>query len=503
MSENVKSEVVDDKISDTDDRQERKPTVFKVELFSGETSTPSIQYKKENPSNDDYKGFPSTPFSAVAKNFIDMNSKKVILKSPRRFNVAETSFFRPGNTTIEELYPQMIVRMSKAWNLDFNNKAAINIQKCRRQLWCKNKMEAMKTISKRLKTYTIRSVPDLEDTASLVDSTLLQEECLSRSTLGEVKSQNSSLFLHKLSPVISFTHPLLPKRSSNKTFDCILDNDAPSTDRFFPGQQQKEGNCVSTLCNGSRLSPDVFKMSSSATRSITNKSQMVKSSYSIDPRQHTPTVIRRISFSEPYALHSPKTKVTKASYNMSEMTKSPRQTNQNLVDVDERKYERHKEHTDQVVNKTYSLTRRNTFSEFSDPRPLSMDFDKKLKQSRCQHGFPWDKAKVQFSDTVSSLVNSPGSSRAKRLLSHDYSFSISKKPRSATDALIGTPKQLAHGNHTFSRPSSTLNHSVVSSAHMFHHSPGSQRSFYSGRNGGSPKTYACTCRKRTCQKDNN
>ncbi|KAM4044010.1 uncharacterized protein ACNLHF_011193 isoform 2-T2 [Anomaloglossus baeobatrachus] len=131
--------------------------------FSGETSTALMEYKKENSDNDDCKGFPSTPYSAVPNNFINMNNKQVLLKSPRRSNVAEASFSRPGNATIEELYPQMIVRMNRARNINFKNRAAGNVRSERHQLWCKNKMEAMKMISKCLKT-TIRSAPNLEDT---------------------------------------------------------------------------------------------------------------------------------------------------------------------------------------------------------------------------------------------------------------------------------------------------------------------------------------------------
>ncbi|KAM4044009.1 uncharacterized protein ACNLHF_011193 isoform 1-T1 [Anomaloglossus baeobatrachus] len=162
-SKKVKSEVVDDNISDTNDRQERKRTVFTAKPFSGETSTALMEYKKENSDNDDCKGFPSTPYSAVPNNFINMNNKQVLLKSPRRSNVAEASFSRPGNATIEELYPQMIVRMNRARNINFKNRAAGNVRSERHQLWCKNKMEAMKMISKCLKT-TIRSAPNLEDT---------------------------------------------------------------------------------------------------------------------------------------------------------------------------------------------------------------------------------------------------------------------------------------------------------------------------------------------------
>ncbi|CAJ0965214.1 unnamed protein product [Ranitomeya imitator] len=451
-----------------------------VEQFSGQTSIALMRYEKENPYTDDRKGYASKPncdltvfnktvhiASALkatvsnVKSFNDM-SDKVLLKSPVRSNVVvfmandseisdneETSFSEPGNTTLEDFYPQMIQNMSRVWNVNMRNMAAFNILRhYRRQI----------------------------------------------------------LFRHKLIAV-----KMVNRSNRNKPFEHIVDNRAVYRDSPLPCKQHKEENCVTALCNGSRASSDFCKMANSPTRSVINESQMLvdiaKSSYGKDSRQqHTPS--RRKYFSGSSMWQSPKNKIVRVNCNMSEMAGSTSRylTSQSLVDVDERKHGCYNEHTGQLVDKTRSLTRRNSFSGFPVAHSPNKEFEnlyKKLTQAKCGPDYTLVKAKVQFSNTIASLVNSPGSVRAKRPISHDLSFSMSKKPRSATEAVVGTSKS-STCSPTWSGASCAQSHLVASAlpVHMWPYSSGSQlkRSISPGKNGGSPKrTNARIYRKLTYQ----
>ncbi|XP_073520690.1 Holliday junction recognition protein isoform X2 [Phyllobates terribilis] len=551
ISENMKSEVVpfdNNNTNEADDCEKTQWTVPKVKQFSGQTSTALMRYERDRPYTDDRKGFASTqncdltvvnktidialPLKATVSNlksFIDMSNKKVILKSPVRPNVTvfiaddgetpdieETSFSEPGNTTLEDFYPQMIQNMSRIWNVNIKNEAAVHIVRhYRRHIWCKHKLIGKKMLNRCLnKTYTIFPAPHVEEAANVLDSTLLQDQCLSRSALGDpVKSQKASLFLHKLeSPVVSFTHHHLSRSNSNSPFECIVDNQVVYRDRPLSCKQHEEESYVTAFHYSSRASSDFCKMSNSPTRSITNEGQMhvdiAKSSYDKDSRQQH-TLSRRKSS----VLESPKNMVVRANCNMSKMTRSPSKflTSPNLVDVDERKHGRYNEHIGQVADKTRSLTRRNSFSGFAVAHSPTKAFEnlyKKLTQTRCWPDYTVGKAEVQVSNTIASLVNSPGSVRAKRPPSHDLSFSMSKKPRNATEAIIGTSKQSSHSSPTWSEASSTQRHLVVASAlpaHMWLHSPRSQSELpFPRKNSGSPKrTNARIYRKLTYQDDDN
>ncbi|XP_073405635.1 uncharacterized protein [Dendrobates tinctorius] len=522
-----------------------------VEQFSGQTSFPLMQYEKENPYTDDRKGFSSKPNCDLTafnktihvelplkttvsnmKNFSDM-SDKVLLKSPVRSSVVafiaddgeisnneETSFSEPGNTTLEDFYPQMIQNMSRIWDAGFKNMAAVNIiRHYRRQMFCKHKLTTIKMTNRCLnKTYTILPPPHVEETANMLDSTLRQDECLSRSDLGDsVKSHKPSLFLEKLvRPGVSLTHHQLYRTNSNKPFEHIVDNQTVYTDSPLPCKQHKEESCVTARRNTSRASSDFCKMSTSPIRRVTNESQMhadtAKSSYGKDSRQqHTRTPSRQRSFSVSSMLQSPKNKFVGANRNMSEMTRSPSRylASHCLVAV-ERKHGCYSEHTEQGVDKTGSLTRRNSFSGLPVAHSPNKEFEnqyKKLSQTKYSPDYALGKDKVEFSKTIASLVNSPGSVRAKRPISHDLTFSMSKKPRSTTEAIIGTSKPSSH-SPTWSGASSTQRHLVASAlpAYMWPHSPGSQskRSISPEKNGGSPKrTNACIYRKLTYQDDDN
>ncbi|XP_077152938.1 Holliday junction recognition protein isoform X2 [Ranitomeya variabilis] len=544
----TKPEVVlfNNNINEADDCGKTQRTVPKVEQLSGQTSIALMRYEKENPYTDDRKGFASKPnfdltvFNKTihialplkatvsnVKSFNDM-SDKVLLKSPVRSNVVvfiandseisgneETSFSEPGNTTLEDFYPQMIQNMSRVWNVNIRNMAAFNILRhYRRQMLCKHKIIAMKVVNRCLnKTYTMLPAPHVEETANVLDSTLLQDECLSRSDLGDcVKSQKPSLILDKLcSPGVSSTHHHLSRSNSNKPFERIVDNRAVYRDSPLPCKQHKEESCVTALCNGSRASSDFCKLANSPTRSVINESQVfvdiAESSYGKDSRQqYTPS--KRKYFSGSSMWQSPKNNVVRANCNMIEMASSTSRylTSQSLVDVDERKHGCYNEHTGQVVDKTHSLTRRKSFSGFPVAHSPNKEFEnlyKKLTQTKCGPDYTLGKAKVQFSNTIASLVNSPGSVRAKRPVSHDLSFSMSKKPRSATEAVIGTSKS-SSCSPTWSGASCAQSHLVASAlpAHMWPHSSGSQlkRSISPGKNGGSPKrTNARIYRKLTYQ----
>ncbi|XP_069613873.1 Holliday junction recognition protein isoform X2 [Ranitomeya imitator] len=530
--------------NEADDCGKTQRIVPKVEQFSGQTSVASMRYEKENPYTDDREGYASKPncdmtvFNKTVrialplkatvsnvKSFNDM-SDKVLLKSPVRSNVVvfiandseisdneETSFSEPGNTTLEDFYPQMIQNMSRVWNVNMRNMAAFNILRhYRRQILCRHKLTAVKMVNRCLnKTFTILPAPHVEETVNVLDSTLLQDECLSRSD-HSVKSQKPSLILGKLgSPGVSSTHHHLSRGNRNKPFERIVDNRAVYRDSPLPCKQHKEESCVTALCNGSRASSDFCKMANSPTRSVINESQMfvdiAKSSYGKDSRQqHTPS--RRKYFSGSSMWQSPKNKVVRVNCNMSEMAGSTSRylTSQSLVDVDERKHGCYNEHTGQLVDKTRSLTRRNSFSGFPVAHSPNKEFEnlyKKLTQAKCGPDYTLGKAKVQFSNTIASLVNSPGSVRAKRPISHDLSFSMSKKPRSATEAVVGTSKS-SSCSPTWSGASCAQSHLVASAlpAHMWPYSSGSQlkRSISPGKNGGSPnRTNARIYRKLTYQ----
>ncbi|XP_073519339.1 uncharacterized protein [Phyllobates terribilis] len=106
---------------------------------------------------------------------------------------------------------------------------------------------------------------------------------------------------------------------------------------------------------------------------------------------------------------------------------------------------------------------------------------KRAVDEKSHHGV-WTRGRIER-DRLQRQRPLSGSVRAKRPLSHDLSFSMSKKPRNPTEAIIGTSKQSSHGSPTWSEASSTQRHLVVASAlpaHMWLHSPSSQSKTYPG-----------------------
>ncbi|XP_066438792.1 uncharacterized protein [Eleutherodactylus coqui] len=201
-------------------------------------------------------------------------------------------------------------------------------------------------------------------------------------------------------------------------------------------------------------------------------------------------------------LQSPNASVAKLNCSMHDKIKtlSKTMTAQSQMEVDERNHAIFKIHMEQLQNRPCSLSKGHSFSAFPVARSTNQDFDSVCTQAQSQ---PVDKGQVHLSKTVSSLVNSPGSLKAKRPLKHDFSFSPSKKPRSVTEAIIGTSKAFSpdHNKTLLSSKEQRFfppQHSVVASP------PPSDLSPYSGEvtrfippntYGITPKRFASRYRK--------
>lgn len=433
--------------------------------------------------------------SKKANGFTDVNN------SPGRYSVAvcradnsglldyaEASYSEPGNKTLEEFYPEMIENLSKMWNSNMKTKAAnYIIQHYRRQNWFQNKKAfGKKGISRNNsvnKTYIICPAPHLEEIATvskIYDSTLLPEQCLRKPGLREpfkVHSPGLISRVHKLdSPYNPVTIGFDSQSNAYKTFECVIDDRTICMDSPFSARPHMVKKGAMSPGYSLSTSSSSCQMSICSSKDITNKSQMdrniAQSPYcrdSKDLQQNFRTLNRRNTFSAFTTLQSPKKMAAKPNCCMSEKPKtlSKAITTQSLMF--EKNHASYTEHTKQLLNTTCRLTRRNSFSAFPIAHREIRDFEslyQNVSQARPQPDFSL--CKVQFSKTVSSLVNSPGSLRAKRPLGHDFSFSMSKKPRSATEALIGSTRPFSHSMDShdllWSEPSSSLNlhHSVSS-----------------------------------------
>ncbi|XP_069810232.1 uncharacterized protein [Dendropsophus ebraccatus] len=195
---------------------------------------------------------------------------------------------------------------------------------------------------------------------------------------------------------------------------------------------------------------------------------------------------------------SPKTALAKLNYNKGERTLIPRKdmTTRSWIDTDGTIYKKFRENTKDLQNRTCAVVNRNSFSaHFSEHHREHADFEslyRDLTQGRPQPVLPQGKAPVQLSQTFFPSVNSPGSQRAKRPLCDDYSSSLSKIPRSLTEA-INQRSNFVDGSDMLwsgSCSSPLQQHKEVAAslpAHMLPSSPMSLRSSSPGVNARSPK----------------
>ncbi|XP_075708929.1 Holliday junction recognition protein isoform X2 [Rhinoderma darwinii] len=508
-------------------KKKKLSTTFQDEHFSGQSCSTLMQYK-EDPFVDDCKGFVPTQYSdlsGIGKTIqVSEQLKRLIerITAPSRNTVAvcqagdsepsdngEASYSEPGNKTLSDFYPEMIENLGRLWNLPFKNQTADRIVRhYKRHIFYKNRkiMLNKKMSTSFNKTYTICPAPNVEKILTSSETnkfTLMQKESGSGEH-SKISSPRLRLFSepHKLdSPVVPFTHRSDSQNNASKTFECTLADGTMYMDRPFPAQ--KEINDMSPGYN-LRVTISPYKMYNSSTKGITNKSQMdmdidrfpyFRESRHLQQNFQTPS--RRNSFSGFPILQSPKEMVVEPNCSMSERTRSPRtaMTTPSRTEVNERNRQLYKEYIKQLPNRTCCLTRRNSFSAFTEDQSPNRNLES-LYESLTQAGFSIGKAQVQLSATVSSLVNSPGSIRAKRPLSNDFLFSLSKKPRVITEAVIVSTSKSSFCSMDRSdrlrseTSSSNLQHSVVASAlptHMLPLSPVSSRSFSPVANGGSPR----------------
>ncbi|XP_075122508.1 uncharacterized protein LOC142196186 [Leptodactylus fuscus] len=500
-------------------KKEKGSTPSKVDPFSGQT----CKYLEENTDANDHKRIVSTQTSDLSIIRQKLRVALSLKESPGKYNVTssqadtgpspaeESSYSEPGNKTLVDCYPKVFQNLCNIWDLHNKNQAADNIVwRYKRLIWCKNKkLLGMKTLNRRMsksmnKTYAICPAPKVEETKTVPEtyhSRLLLGEHYSKPGLGgssKTLSPNTSLFSQAI--------PATLQKIANNIFDSQnIYIDSP-----FQDQQQKKINSVMSPGYNSRASSNLCKMSISSSKDITNKSQMdieiaQFQDWKDSKRLQQNALDRRNSFSGFPTWQSPKNEVAKNNCNIN-LTKA--KTAQSKMEVAERNYTSYKEHIRQL-NKTCTLTRRNSFSVFPVGHNANKDFEslyRNLNQARTQPFFSSSKFQVQLSKTVSSLVNSPGSLRAKRQPSHDFSFSPSKKPRNATEALIGRSKLSFYSTDSsdllYSKPNSSpiLHHSVfapVLPTRMLPQSPVSHKSF---SNGETPKRI--NSRRLIYQEDN-
>ncbi|XP_056427515.1 uncharacterized protein LOC130368202 isoform X2 [Hyla sarda] len=467
-------------------KTKKLPTTSDVKKRSDQICTTLMRYKEDNPYHDDRKSCASrqnsdssvlcktlhvalSPEATVSE---EMDDQECCLKYPGRYNESvcktedsgpldneEASFLDPGNKTLEDMYPQMIENLSRLWDFGKKKQAADNIVRYyKRHFWPKKKVMRIKLnrhMSQSVnRTYTISSAPDFEEIVS--PSKSYNSRMLKGYSPGFSQGQKFSSFASTISVTIN------PQNNASKAFEGSLDNVSISLPSPFLAQ-------------------------------VLNKK------YSIIPPETDP-------FCYCYMRNGP-------NCYMSQRTKSPSKamTTQSQMDK-ERNNGSYKEYTKQLQNRAAgTITGISQFSSFPVSHSPSRDFESLYRNpthSKIQPDLSLGKAQFQFSKTVYSSVDSPGS-RDKRPGSPD--LSMSKKPRSATEYLFGgskpTYKSMDSSDVSWVESiSPRLHHSIFASSvetHMLPYSPVSLRSFPQEVNDRCPlTTNASTYRKLNYPENN-
>ncbi|XP_071992186.1 Holliday junction recognition protein isoform X1 [Engystomops pustulosus] len=491
-------------------------TTFCVKPFTGNTSASLMEYKDVYEDSTDHTGNISTnisDLSAIGKTmYVTLPLKTVVSEtikngeSPGKYNMAvrqadesvpfdseEASYSEFGNKTLDDYYPEMIDNLCSIWDIDKKNQAADHIiRRYKRYVWYK-KFRKTLTNQKLSKSAVCPafSAGEASVAPAVFNATFLQGMHFSKSGLEgaiEIASPKSRLYSQTHKNKDSFTLQFNFKQNAKTTFDKW----AIHMNNPFPEQQKNMNDMSPAYSSRASSSPCKKAIGPLASKSQRNIETALSPSFKDfkQLQQNIPPIIRRNSFSGLSSLQSPKKGVAITNCLMSEKTKTPTKAEQNRGS--------YKEYLSRQQNRSCTLTRRNSFSAFPVAGGGNRDFEnlyRKLTNPTPQSGFSLDKDKVHLSKTVSSLVNSPGSIRAKRQFTPDSFFSISKKPRSAMEALIGSSKSsssMDRSELSWSEGSTSFiwQHSVIASsrpADMLPRSPVSQRLFYPADNGGSPK----------------
>ncbi|XP_056427507.1 uncharacterized protein LOC130368159 isoform X2 [Hyla sarda] len=479
-------------------KTKKLPTTSDVKQRSDQICTTLMRYKEDNPYRNDRKSCASrqnsdssvlcktlhvalSPEATVSE---EMDDQECCLKYPGRYNESvcktedsgpldneEASFLDPGNKTLEDMYPQMIENLSRLWDFGKKKQAADNIVRYyKRHFWPKKKVMRIKVnrhMSQSVnRTYTISSAPDFEEIVSpskSYNSRMLQEKKLSKLDLREPMKGKSPRFLQGQkfsSPVSTISVTINPQNNASKAFEGSLDNVSISLPSPFLAQVLNKKYSI--------IPPETDPFC-----------------YCKDSKHLQQNIHRRNSLSDFMSL-CPKKVITRPNCYMSERTKSPSKaiTTKSQMDI-ERNHGSYKEYTKQLQNRAAgTITRRNSFSSFPVSHSPSRDFESLYRnptRSKIQPDLSLGKAQFQLSKTVYSLVDSPGSRRAKRPVSPDFS----KKPMSATEYLFGgskpTYKSMDSSDVSWVESSSSrMHHSIFASSvetHMLPYSPVLLRSF--------------------------
>ncbi|XP_040280834.1 uncharacterized protein LOC120995602 isoform X2 [Bufo bufo] len=511
--------------------KKKSSTTFEVEPFYGQTTAlmEHNEHKEMSPRNSGLgvmrKNMPvALPVNITIyeqmKRFMERNNKECFSESSGKYAVCqedgsgssdreEASYSEPGNKTLGDYYPQMIENLCSLLDFQVKNQIADNIVRHYKRLILRKKILEMKMVNRSMsrsfnRTYTLCPVPSSEEIATAPKtyvSTQLQEPRLSLfSKLCKYDRPAAAV-----PPHVDF------QNNASKPFQCILDSQTIHKDSPFQSQQEKEMNGAMSLGYSSGTSPS-FKMCISPSKSITNKSHIdiaiAQSPYCKDSKDLL-SLSRKNVISGISMLHSPKQMIAKPNCNMSEESKSPRNsmTTDSQREVDRNVASFYKDHVKQPPERTSTLTRRNSISAFSGGHSKNGDFESLFRNLTKNGPQPVNSAQIELSKTAySSLGNSPGSLRAKRLLSHESLVSTSKKPRRVISSLNSSFSMDCSDSFGLELSSSRAQqHSAAASPlppYMSPNSSGSHRSSSPRFNGRSPKrTSACVHRKLIYQED--
>ncbi|XP_075051023.1 uncharacterized protein LOC142138328 isoform X2 [Mixophyes fleayi] len=457
-------------------------------------------------------------------------------------HLKEIIFSDPQNKSLADVCPNMIECLSRLWNLALKKQASDNIVRYyRRNAWYTNRK--ILGIKRRKGTFSravssksmLCSAPSKEVTitnSQAYDSTFWQNKDSNKSVFLKCREVDKpkptllqgSLPLYTASPAIDKTFTCNSKGNRivnpGKSFVGNVNNRTVSLNKPFMLNENSTGiNPVkTTLCkdnnttfsldktwvlnegnsmsldktftyNGDNMAVCSGKTFASQQQRKTGEEMFSRREYTKQIPKMIDTEKGRCCFSASPVLHSPHQSNFKSNCSLSNRTipLDKTLTVKSQIKFEEVKSLYCKERMEWVSKKTCTLTRRNSFSTLPvvhSPGKFKKNDDfESLYRKLVEDGS--SKPESHLSETVSSLVNSPGSLRVKRPASDDISLSILKRKKRASETFIistsNSTFNVASNNSLFSKDNSCspLPHTAVASAlpsRMLPHSPVSSRS---------------------------